>query len=215
MRQPTKASRALLLSTTLIAGCVAQMDGTSGPATDSGAAGSGSGSGSDVIVPDAVCGDALCNGSETCGSCASDCTCTAVNPCGFDPTLPFDFLGNVLQLESADKTTCMWISRTLSGGCVTTACVQAKFMIVAARIGHGGSVVSLGAGDQLTWTDSHHNFDDIAQLVDADTIYTLNLKGTEPRPAVFDPSVPSNLSATPSTAAGANWGPVTLVPFTP
>ena len=167
-----------------------------------------------VEPPALTCGDQLCNGTETCTSCPSDCDCSTANPCNFDPNLTFDFLGDILQLESADKTTCLWLSRTLSGGCRTDTCLKAQFTILGARIGHGGTVVELTSDDSLVWTDSHHNYADRAEMTTADTRYVLEIKGVDPRPVTFDPVNPTTLSAT-STTASQSWGPAPLVPYAP
>jgi hypothetical protein len=199
----------LLLSSCLVAGCAdrpgpfATGGATVGTPIDLGAA-----------VAPSVCGDQICGGAETCTSCSTDCSCTSSNPCGFDRALQFDFLGDVLQLESADKTTCLWLSRILSGGCRDTSCVQAKFTINAARVGHGGVMIELGAADQLTWSDSHHNIEDSAALVSTETRYALFIAGTQQRPATFDATTPTVLSAM-SIGERASWGPATLVPYAP
>jgi hypothetical protein len=160
------------------------------------------------------CGDGVCNATESCSSCPSDCSCSTTNLCGFDANQKFDFLGDILQLESADQTTCLWIARTLSGGCTSASCVQAKFTITDARVGHSGKLVTLGTGSTLTWNDSRHNNADTAELDNNDTQFSLSIAGMN-HPAVFDPSVPTTLDASAISSAGAAWCSTPLVPYAP
>jgi hypothetical protein len=81
--------------------------------------------------------------------------------CGFEAGLAFDPEGEVLQLESADKSVCVRLERRSdgSGGLANT-----KYTLLNLWVGPVGEVVHISDASKLCYYASHHNFKDWAHV---------------------------------------------------
>jgi hypothetical protein len=161
---------------------------------------SGSGDAQDAAL-DALDGsDAGPDGSADAGGDSGDNT-GGEGPCRFDPNINWDILGEVLQMQSKDRRTCVWLHRI--GKCPDGwICKAVPFDLLAARIGHDGTVIEESDAKNLSWTSTHHNWADTGTVQHQGTTYTL--QGSE-YGNQYDLS-----------ASGAvSFGPVSLFPYKP
>ncbi|NMB77411.1 MAG: hypothetical protein GYA21_20055 [Myxococcales bacterium] len=122
-------------------------------------------------------------------------------PCRFDPNVAWDVLGEILQMQSKDKRTCVWLHRI--GKCPEGwICKAVPFELLSVRIGHDGTVIEESEPKNLTWEPTHHNWADKATIHHEGTTYTLQGGG-------FGDQYDITASGTVS------FGPVTLYPYGP
>lgn len=121
--------------------------------------------------------------------------------CGFDPEVSWTMLGEILQMESADGATCVWLER--EDLCPPDwICQGHPFALHRIRIGHDGVVIEIDDPSRLSWTETHHNWSDTGHAATDTTSYTL--QGVDYGQAYE------------LTAQGEeNWGPVLLTPWSP
>ncbi len=81
--------------------------------------------------------------------------------CGFDPTLPFQADGEVLQLESPDGQVCVRLVRRNEG---VGSLANTEWTLLEAQIGPLGEVADVTIASDLCWYASHHNFRDWAHI---------------------------------------------------
>lgn len=162
---------------------------------------SGGDSGQDAAL-DALDGsDAGQDGSGDAGGDSGGDNSGGEGPCRFDPNISWDMLGQILQMQSKDKRTCVWLHRI--GECPAGwICKAVPFDLLSVRIGHDGTVIEESEAKNLSWESTHHNWADVGTVRHDGTTYTL--QGTE-YGQQYD-----------LTASGAvSFGPVTLLPYAP
>jgi hypothetical protein len=122
--------------------------------------------------------------------------------CRFDPTVDWYIIGEILQMESADGETCVWLKRT--NDCPPGwICKAIPFTLEQVRIGHDGRVREFdGSNATLTWTSSHHNWEDSATIEAGTTVFTLS---------ALDYGHAYNIAA----SGGETWGPIRQDPWEP
>ncbi len=81
--------------------------------------------------------------------------------CEFDPALPFDPEGEVLQLESADKGVCVRLERRNDGD---GNLANTKYTLLNVRLGPLAEVAFVDEAAALCYYSSHHNFRDWAHI---------------------------------------------------
>jgi hypothetical protein len=124
--------------------------------------------------------------------------------CQFDPAVEWWIIGEILQMESADQGTCVWLSRTnlCPAGWI---CKAIPFSLDEVRIGHDGQVREYDSSNAtLTWTPSHHNWEDSGTIDTGTTVFTLAAIASEYGHAY-------NITA----SGGETWGPILLEPWVP
>ena len=98
----------------------------------------------------------------------SDVTCEGSNAgigggaladCSFDPDLPFDPDGAILQLESADQSVCVRLERRDDGA---GSLANTNWTLIDIRVGPVGEVALVDDSAEHCWYSSHHNFRDWA-----------------------------------------------------
>ena len=117
--------------------------------------------GIDAMADAAVPGDA---DSDIDGATAPDAALElpGVGLCGFDETLPWESLGEILQLESPRNDTCIWLSRR--NDCPPDGiCKAVPFTLERVRVGHDGAVVEIDDPEALSWRSTHHNWCDVGE----------------------------------------------------
>jgi len=124
-----------------------------------------------------------------------------VGPCRFDPKVEWFALGEVLQMQSQDGLTCLWLQRQdqCAEGWI---CKAHPFKVLGMRIGHEGKLFESYNPEDFTWKATHHNWEDSceAHIGGVDFLLQATNLGKE-----YD-----------ITAKGAeNWGPVRLLPYRP
>lgn len=121
--------------------------------------------------------------------------------CRFDPQVEWFLLGEILQMESQDKQTCVWLQRKnlCPEGWI---CKAVPFQLQAIRIGHQGRLVETNETAQLTWTSSWHNWEDVGEARIEGTTYRLQGTG-------FGQEYDLSASGT------ENWGPLRMLPYRP
>jgi len=92
----------------------------------------------------------------TCPDTAASIAGGSLPDCSFDPTLRFDPLGAVLQLQSADRSVCARIRRRNDGA---GALANTKWTLIDMRVGPVAQV-GLASASAGCWYSSHHNFRD-------------------------------------------------------
>ncbi len=122
--------------------------------------------------------------------------------CRFDPGVTWSIIGEILQMESADSGTCVWLKRKdeCPPGWI---CKANPFTLEQVRIGHDGRVHEFdGNNADLTWNATWHNWEDSGTIDTGTTLYTLTAQ--------------SYGQAYEITASGGeSWGPVLLEPWEP
>ena len=137
-----------------------------------------------------------------CPGCSGDDGGGGEVDCRFDPTVDWYMIGEILQMESADGGTCVWLSRTnlCPAGMI---CKSIPFSLDEARIGHDGQVHEYdGNNATLTWLPSWHNWEDVGTIDTGTTVYTLTASSYG---HAYD------ITAT----GGETWGPILLEPWEP
>lgn len=121
--------------------------------------------------------------------------------CRFDSEVSWDMLGEILQMESDDSGTCVWLKREdkCPEGWI---CKAHPFDLLQIRIGHGGRVVEQDDPFKLRWESTHHNWSDVGTASIDGTAYRLEGSGYG---HIY------NLSA----SGAENWGPVRLMGWSP
>jgi len=122
--------------------------------------------------------------------------------CRFDPAVEWFIIGEILQMESADQGTCVWLSRTnlCPDGMI---CKAIPFSLDEVRIGHGGQVREYDSSNAtLTWTPSWHNWEDSGNIDTGAIVFTLT---------ALDYGHAYNITA----SGGETWGPIRLDPWAP
>lgn len=146
-----------------------------------------------------------CNSGDGC--CPQGCTPADDDDCGggpvdcrFDPAVSWYVLGEILQMESADGETCVWLKRMdLCGG----ICKENPFLFQEIRIGYDGQVHEYDRNNAtLTWTPSWHNWADIGTIDTGTTVYTLTGKS-------------EGWAYDLTASGGETWGPILLEPWAP
>lgn len=148
-------------------------------------------------------------GAGISGSASLTVASTTINPCSFDRARAYNQYGNILQLESMDQKTCVWMQRT-NTTCTNPgvgSCATAEFTVQAVRIAFNGNLVaSLSSPtDSLTWVSQRHNYVQTATLIGGSTTFTLELDGQDPKPASFQ-------FASIAATGGTSFAPVALYP---
>jgi len=124
-----------------------------------------------------------------------------VADCNFDPGVTWNMLGDILQMESQDGSTCVWLQR--EDLCPSDMiCKAHPFDFQAIRIGHDGSLVEIVDPDKLSWSATHHNWSDTGEARTEDTTYVLQ-------------GVSFGQAYEITASGGENWGPVHLDPWAP
>jgi len=141
--------------------------GCSGNGNDSDDGGSDDGGSDDGDSGDRGDGDECC-ADDSSGAEDDD----RVVDCGFVPEVKWHSLGEILQMESADGKTCVWLQREdqCPAGMI---CKAHPFEFQAIRIGYGGEVVSINEPAMLSWESTHHNWSDVGEATTATTVYRL------------------------------------------
>lgn len=93
--------------------------------------------------------------------------------CGFDTTLDFDPLGDVLQLQSLEGDFCVRLERVAEG---EGSLQNTSWTLLDIRIGPLGEVVHIDDPSELCWYSSHHNFQDWAHIWTGSLHYDLAVK---------------------------------------
>ncbi len=122
--------------------------------------------------------------------------------CRFDPAVEWFLLGEILQMESEDKGTCVWLSRKnlCPQGWV---CKEVPFDLLAVRIGHGGKLVEMDKNNSsLTWQGTWHNWEDVGTATHQGTTYTLQ-------------GVAFGQQYDLTAAGSESFGPIRLLPYSP
>jgi|GEM_PF-5291683 len=108
---------------------------------------------------------------------SSDTTSTTLGgglaDCSFDDALPFDPLGEVLQLESTNKDVCVRLERRDDG---PGSMANTQWTLLDVRIGPIGSVAHVDDEASLCWYSSHHNFTDWAHTWTGERHYDVKLR---------------------------------------
>ena len=202
-----RSSRIQVLVPALVLGLALAGCGKDSPGGDAGgndAAGNDAGTEIDQgrDGPVASDGQAGPDATGTDSTTAQD-SASGVGPCGFDPGVAFHSLGEVLQLESADKSTCVHVQRR-DDSLPDMIYKAIPFTMLMMRVGHDGKVVTISDPDALVWESTHHNWNDHGEATSADTRFRL----------LFDLGLAQNYTLTAfDLAGGTRWGPVTLLPF--
>lgn len=81
--------------------------------------------------------------------------------CSIDPDLRFDQDGEVLQLESADRSVCVRLERRDDGA---GSLANTQWTLLDMRVGPLAEVALVDDPADLCWYSSHHNFSDWAHV---------------------------------------------------
>jgi hypothetical protein len=122
--------------------------------------------------------------------------------CQFDSQVDWFIIGEILQMESADQGTCVWLSRTdlCPAGMI---CKAVPFSLDEVRIGHDGQVREFDSSNAtLNWNATWHNWEDSATIDTGTTVFTLS---------ALDYGHAYDITA----SGGENWGPIRLDPWEP
>ena len=121
--------------------------------------------------------------------------------CRFDPQYSWGVVAEVLQMESADGGTCVWLRREdlCPAGMI---CKAHPFKLWEIRIGHDGNMLEITDDSKLNWTGTWHNWEDVGMAETDTTTYTLT---------GADYGWAYNITAT----GGETWGPILLEPWEP
>jgi len=134
-----------------------------------------------------------------------------VSLCPFDPNIPFEMLGEILQFESQDKTTCVWLRRKdLSQPGIIYKAIP--FRLEKFIVGHDGSLVTIDDLAKLSWQSTHHNWYDVGQAESDTTLYRLNVGYQTSTMASY---LNYTLTALDLKTNQNLWGPIELFPFEP
>ncbi len=120
--------------------------------------------------------------------------------CQFNPSIPWDLIGETVQLKSADDSTCLYIQRR--NDCPPDwICKAVPFTILEARVGADGKTKTQTAASALHWEATHHNWNDHATIAIDGTTYRLDF--------VFNgDTIDFELSA----SGASTWGPMVVEP---
>jgi hypothetical protein len=120
--------------------------------------------------------------------------------CQFDPAVDWYVIGEILQMESADGETCVWLKRMdLCGG----ICKENPFLLQEVRIGHDGQVHEYDSTNAtLNWTPSWHNWADVGTINTGTTVYTLTGRN-------------DGWAYDLTASGGETWGPILLEHWEP
>jgi hypothetical protein len=122
--------------------------------------------------------------------------------CAFDPHLPHDPCGPVLQLQSADGSLCARIERREDG---PGDDANRSWTLLDARIGPLGQVCHVDAPADLCWFASHHNYADWLHVTCGPLHYDLNIGKSCGK--LRSPSSTYRLHVSESAPAGAECAP--------
>ena len=81
--------------------------------------------------------------------------------CGFDESVEFDPLGDVIQLISPDRVVCVRLDRRHNG---RGSLANAEYVLEAIAVGPFEEVESSDDPAEFCWYSSHHNFADWAHF---------------------------------------------------
>ena len=125
----------------------------------------------------------------------------ATADCQFDPSVTWFILGEILQMQSADQSTCVWMRRKneCPDGWI---CMAVPFSLLEIRIGHAGQVVEINDPAALSWASTHHNWEDVGQATANGTTYTLS-------------GVQYGQQYELLATGAESYGPILLLPFNP
>lgn len=143
----------------------------------------------------------------------------ALPDCSFDPALPFDPDGDVLQLQSADEQVCVRLERRDDG---PGSLANTSWTLIEIRVGPLGEVALVEDEADQCWYSSHHNFRDWVHAWTGTRHFDLVLLedghggGRTYELYAFEQGPVDAASCAP-TAEGAQCieGPIALLPFEP
>ncbi len=92
--------------------------------------------------------------------------------CSFDPSLPFDPEGDVLQLQSEDGLVCLRLERRDDGA---GSLANTSWKLLGMWVGPLGGVAHVEAPEDLCYYSSHHNFMDWAHVWTGATRHDLKI----------------------------------------
>jgi hypothetical protein len=126
--------------------------------------------------------------------------------CPFENDIVYDLLAETVQLESADKQTCVKLTRR--NDCAPDViCKAVPFTLLTFLVVHDGTLTYIDKAADLHWEATHHNWMDWGEAIGGGVRYRLDSRYTDGFTDHYELA-----AAAVGTGAGL-WGPIELFPY--